>query len=44
MYALNHSKGKIMFQVYSNSATGDVGVVELGEFEQTIKAPTAANP
>ncbi|TCD03885.1 OmpA family protein [Pedobacter psychroterrae] len=41
MYALNHSKGKIMFQVYSNSASGEVGVVELAAFEQTIKAPTA---
>ena len=41
MYALNHPKGKIMFQVYSNSATGEVGVVELAAFEQTIKAPTA---
>lgn len=41
MYALNHSKGKAMFQVYSNSATGDIGVVELAAFEQTIKAPTA---
>jgi OOP family OmpA-OmpF porin len=40
-YALNHSKGKIMFQVFSNSATGEVGVVELASFEQTIKAPTA---
>ncbi|WP_316813534.1 OmpA family protein [Pedobacter heparinus] len=41
MYALNHPKGKIMFQVYSNSATGEIGVVELAAFEQTIKAPTA---
>lgn len=41
MYALNHPKGKIMFQVYSNSASGEVGVVELAAFEQTIKAPTA---
>lgn len=40
-YALNHSKGKIMFQVFSNSAAGEVGVVELAAFEQTIKAPTA---
>ena len=40
-YALNHTKGKIMFQVFSNSATADVGVVELAAFEQTIKAPTA---
>lgn len=42
MYALNHATGKIMFQVYSNSASGEVGVVELAAFEQTIKAPTAA--
>jgi outer membrane protein OmpA-like peptidoglycan-associated protein len=41
MYALNHPKGKIMFQVFSNSASGEVGVVELAAFEQTIKAPTA---
>ena len=40
-YALNHPKGKIMFQVFSNSASGEVGVVELAAFEQTIKAPTA---
>lgn len=40
-YALNHPKGKIMFQVCSNSATGEIGVVELAAFEQTIKAPTA---
>lgn len=40
-YALNHAKGKIMFQVFSNSASGEVGVVELAAFEQTIKAPTA---
>jgi len=41
MYALNHVKGKIMFQVFSNSASGEVGVVELAAFQQTIKAPTA---
>ena len=41
MYALNHAKGKIMFQVFSNSAGAEVGVVELAAFEQTIKAPTA---
>lgn len=40
-YALNHPKGKVMFQVYSNSASGEVGVVELAAFDQTIKAPTA---
>ncbi len=41
-YALNHQKGKIMFQVYSNSASGEIGVVQLEGFEQTIKAPSAA--
>lgn len=41
-YALNHPKGKIMFQVFSNSASGEIGVVALEAFEQTIKAPTAA--
>ena len=41
-YALNHTNGKIMFQVFSNSASGEVAVVELAMFEQTIKAPTAA--
>jgi len=40
-YALNHANGKIMFQVFSNSASGEVGVVELEGFQQTIKAPTA---
>ena len=40
-WALNHPKGKVMFQVFSNTATGDVGVVQLAAFEQTIKAPTA---
>jgi OOP family OmpA-OmpF porin len=40
-WALNHPKGKVMFQVFSNTATGDVGVVQLAAFEQTIKAPTS---
>jgi outer membrane protein OmpA-like peptidoglycan-associated protein len=40
-YALNHKNGKVMFQVFSNSASGEVAVVELAAFEQTIKAPTA---
>jgi len=40
-YALNHLKGKIMFQVFSNTASGEAAVVELAAFEQTIKAPTA---
>jgi OOP family OmpA-OmpF porin len=41
-YALNTDKGKIMFQVHSNSAEGSIAVVEQAAFEQTIKAPTAA--
>ena len=41
-YALNHKNGKIMFQVWSNSATGEIGIVELEGFKQTIKAPTAS--
>ena len=41
-YALNHSKTKIMFQVFSNSASGEIAVVELAPFEQTMKAPTAS--
>ena len=41
-YALNHKNGKIMFQVWSNSASGEVGVLELEGFKQTIKAPTAS--
>lgn len=40
-YALNHAKGKMMFQVFSNTASGEAAVVELAGFEQTIKAPTA---
>lgn len=40
-FALNHAEGKIMFQVFSNSASGEVAVVQLAGFEQTIKAPTA---
>jgi OOP family OmpA-OmpF porin len=40
-YALNHKKAKIMFQVFSNSASGEAAVVELAAFQQTIKAPTA---
>lgn len=40
-YALNHPKGKIMFQVFSNTASGEAAVVQLAAFEQTIKAPTA---
>jgi len=40
-YALNHSSGKIIFQVFSNSSSGTVGVVKLEDFVQTIKAPTA---
>jgi len=41
-YVLNHAKGKIMFQVWSNSAQGEIGVVELEGFKQTIQAPTAS--
>lgn len=40
-WALNHKNGKVMFQVFSNSASGEVGVIELEGFKQTIKAPTA---
>jgi len=40
-YALNHGNGKIVFQVWSNSAQGEVGVVELDGFKQTIKMPAA---
>ena len=40
-YALNHSSGRIMFQVFSNTASGETAVVQLAAFEQTIKAPTA---
>lgn len=39
-YALKTAKAKIMFQVFSNSASGEVGVVELAALEQTMKAPT----
>lgn len=41
-YALNHKSGKIFFQVGSNSAAAELGVVELEGFKQTIKAPTAS--
>lgn len=41
-YVLNHSNGKIVFQVWSNSAEAEIGVVELEGFKQTIKAPTAS--
>jgi OOP family OmpA-OmpF porin len=41
-YVLNHTKGKIMFQVWSNSAQGTIGIVELEGFKQTIQAPTAS--
>jgi OOP family OmpA-OmpF porin len=40
-YALNHPKGKIMFQIFSNTASGEAAVVQLAAFEQTIKAPKA---
>ena len=41
-YALNHKSGKIMFQVWSNKYGAEVGVVELEDFVQTIKPPTAS--
>lgn len=41
-YALNHKNGKVFFQVWSNSSAGEVGVVEVEGFKQTIKAPTAS--
>ena len=41
-YALNHKSGKIMFQVWSNKYGAEVGVVELEDFVQTIKTPTAS--
>ena len=42
-YALNHATaGKIMFQISSNTAQGEMSVVQLEGFEQTIKAPTAS--
>lgn len=41
-YVLNHTKGKIMFQAWSNSAQGEIGVIELEGFKQTIQAPTAS--
>ncbi|RZK79282.1 MAG: hypothetical protein EOO92_09585 [Pedobacter sp.] len=39
-YALNQKDRKIMFQISSNSAMGEIAVVELGALDQTIKAPT----
>lgn len=41
-YALNHSSGKIMFQIWSNTSEAAIGVVQLEAFEQTIKSPTAS--
>jgi outer membrane protein OmpA-like peptidoglycan-associated protein len=41
-YALNHLNGKIIFQVWSNSARAEIGIVELKGFNQTIKPPTAS--
>ncbi|ADV48485.1 OmpA/MotB domain protein [Cellulophaga algicola DSM 14237] len=41
-YVLNHVNGKIIFQVWSNSARAEIGVVALESFNQTIKAPTAS--
>jgi OOP family OmpA-OmpF porin len=41
-YVLNHTKGRIVFQVWSNSSRAEIGIVELEGFKQTIKAPTAS--
>lgn len=41
-WVLNSKSGKIVFQVWSNSASAEIGVVELDGFKQTIKAPTAS--
>jgi len=41
-YMLNHQSGQFVFQVWSNTASGEVGVVEVKRFVQTIKAPTAS--
>ncbi|WP_194774589.1 OmpA family protein [Pararhodonellum marinum] len=41
-YALNHANGKVIFQVWSNSAQSKIGVIEIEGFKQTIKAPTAS--
>jgi OmpA-OmpF porin, OOP family len=42
-YVLNHVSGKIMFQVWSNSAQAMIGVVELEGFKQSIKPPSASD-
>ncbi|MCG9792063.1 OmpA family protein [Flavobacterium algicola] len=41
-YALNHKNGKIFFQLGSNSAHSEIGIIALEGFKQTIKAPTAS--
>ncbi len=41
-YVLNHKNGKIIIQVWSNSAQSKIGILELESFKQTIKAPTAS--
>lgn len=41
-WVLNSKSGKIVFQVWFNSASAEIGVVELEGFKQTIKAPTAS--
>lgn len=42
MYALNHTSGKVFFQLDSDINDGEIQVLQLEGFEQTIKAPTAS--
>ncbi|WP_109434916.1 OmpA family protein [Aquimarina sp. AU119] len=42
MYVLRTQSQKIGFQVYSNTATGEIGIVEVKDFEQTIEKITAS--
>ena len=41
-YALNHTKGKVFFQLWSNWVDAEIGVLEIEGFEQTIKPPVAS--
>ncbi len=41
MYVLKTPHVKVAFQIYSNSAMGNIGVVEIKDFKQTIKKVTA---
>ncbi|WP_308992891.1 OmpA family protein [Mariniflexile litorale] len=41
-YVLNHKNAKVCFQFGSNSASAKLGIIELEDFKQTIKAPTAS--